>query len=92
MTGICIASFSEVNQIKGAFTKNQKAVYTKSTVKNINIFSVIFLFSHSISLNKIEKLLTLTLETETETKKDNRKHEQENKQGSIDKEHKRSSK
>ena len=52
------------------------------------------LFFASMSLNKIEELLTLTLETESEkeTKKDYRKHQQENKQGSMDGENKTSSK
>ena len=51
-----------------------------------------FLFSHSISLNKNEKLFTLTLETEKKLKKDYKIHHQENKQGSIDRENKTSSK
>ena len=68
-----------------------KSVYTQSAEK-INI--LIVLFSQSTSLNKIEELITLNLETkhEKEMKKDCRKHQQVNKQESINEENKTSSK
>ena len=93
MTEICIAPFPEVNLIKGVLQKNRKAIYTNSTVKKYQYIDSDFcLFLNTISLSKFEKLLTLTLETEKETKKDYRKHKKGNKQGSIDRENKTSSK
>ena len=90
VTEIFIAPFPKVKQIKGALQKVEKAVYKKHS--KINIFSV--LFFHSISLNKMEELLTPTLETESEkkTKKAFRKYQQKSKQGSIEGENKTSSK
>ena len=84
ITEICIAFFLKANLIKGSLKKVEKAVNRnqsslhKKHNKNQYIQSV--LFSHSISLNKIEELLTPTLETknEQETKKDYRKHQLEN--------------
>ena len=89
ITEICIAPFPKVNQIKDALQNVEKAVYRnqsslrKKYCKNQYIPSV--LFSHSISLNRNEELLTPTLEikNEKETEKDYRKGQQANKQGSI---------
>ena len=77
-----------LQNVEKAVYRNQSSSHKKHT-KNQHIQSV--LFSHSISLEKIEELITLTLETKSEKKKQKKdygKHQQENKQGSVDGENK----
>ena len=53
ITEICIAPFPEVNQIKRALQKIDKQFTQKKYSKNRQYIRSDFLFSHSISLNKI---------------------------------------
>ena len=70
ITKICVALLPNVNQIKGALQKVEKAVYLNQSSlhknHNKNYCSQSVSFSPSISLNNIEMLLTPSLETKNE--------------------------